>query len=135
MTTPELIHHDPRGLNLYGVRTTGGDVLLETRRHPGTGHHSIEIPDAQVGQVLTRIAALGADDHRAATSRLDCPAALLHWLIAAGVDITIGAAKHQGTAVIRVALDLDGPITLYGCNLAGLLAQARAWCEYEGITP
>jgi hypothetical protein len=60
---------------------------------------------------------------------------LLHWLIAAGVDITIGAAQHQGTAVIRVALDLDGPITLYGCNLAGLLAQAKAFCEHEGITP
>ncbi|GAA0969903.1 hypothetical protein GCM10009555_017850 [Acrocarpospora macrocephala] len=104
------------------------------------GRRWSRVPDDQVARLLEGLIKHGLVqlvDPVAALGdvMIDRSTALLHWLIAAGVDITIGAAQHQGTAVIRVALNLDGPITLYGCNLAGLLAQARAWCEYEGITP
>jgi hypothetical protein len=65
-------------------------------------------------------------------------AELLSWLISAGVDVTIGMtnSKSQAASVLRVSLDLDDDTAVWkGDPLSDLLAQARAYCEREGITP
>jgi hypothetical protein len=62
----------------------------------------------------------------------------LNWLIAAGMDIIIGAVDHNGGAELRVALDLedepDENPAWYG-QLGECLADARAYCEAQEIGP
>lgn len=60
---------------------------------------------------------------------------LLTWLISASVDTTIGVIAHGDSVALRVALDLDDDPAFVGYDLSDLLAQARAYCEREGITP
>ncbi|MEV0584076.1 hypothetical protein [Nonomuraea sp. NPDC050310] len=58
----------------------------------------------------------------------------LHWLIGAGVQVTIGMADHQGMAQIGVSLDITDKVSWHG-DLDGCLAEARAYCEFVGVTP
>lgn len=58
----------------------------------------------------------------------------LRWLIAAGVEVTIGAVQRGDCAELRVVLDLDDQPTWWG-DLAGCLAEAKAYCAREGIGP
>lgn len=62
----------------------------------------------------------------------------LAWLAAAGVDVIIGTADYDGGAELRVALDLedepdDNPS--WSGPLGESLADARAYCEANGMTP
>ncbi|WP_433520116.1 hypothetical protein ACQP2T_63995 (plasmid) [Nonomuraea sp. CA-143628] len=58
----------------------------------------------------------------------------LTWLIAAGVQITIGACDHQGGAELRVAVDLDDDPAWYG-DLSDCLADAKNYCSARGVEP
>jgi hypothetical protein len=58
----------------------------------------------------------------------------LTWLIAAGVQITIGACNHQGGAELRVAVDLDDNPAWYG-DLSESLTDAKTYCSAQGVEP
>ncbi|MGP4092972.1 hypothetical protein [Nonomuraea sp. KM90] len=135
-------------LNLIPPREIVAVWVHAAREMIGDAENYVEMEVKLAGEVerfafvLQRVGKLTPHEARqAAEGRADqAEAALadLHWLIAAGVHVTIGAEDHNGGADLRVALDLedepdDNP-AWYG-PLGESLADARAYCEAQEIGP
>lgn len=73
-------------------------------------------------------------DLRARAEKAEAITNALTWLIAAGVQVTIGACDHQGGAELRVAVDLDDNPAWYG-DLSDSLADAKTYRSAQGVEP
>jgi hypothetical protein len=73
-------------------------------------------------------------EERERAEKAEAITSTLTWLIAAGVQVTIGACDHQGGAELRVAIDLDDEPAWYG-DLAESLADAKIYCSAQGVEP
>lgn len=59
----------------------------------------------------------------------------LHWLLAAGMEITIGYVQDGDASRLRCAVDFDGDPEWITDSLAEGFAFAKAFCQERGIAP